>query len=180
MAVRKVVTVPDYRLRLRSKPVREINDEIKTLARDMAETMYSSNGIGLAAIQVGVPLRLIVVDVSAGEEPDSLMTLINPVIVENSGKITTEEGCLSVPGVYGEVERFDKVVVEFMDLEGKHHAIEAEGLLAVAFQHEIDHTLGKLFVDYFPPKQKAKMLQKSKEFQRKQRLEQKRAESKKR
>ncbi len=169
MSLLNIVKVPDHRLRLQSKPILQITDEIKKLAGDMAETMYAEPGIGLAAIQVGKPIQMIVVDPTAGEEPDGLMTMINPRIVECSKKIKSEEGCLSVPGVKATIERYDKIVVEYIDLEGQGMTLEAEGLLAVVIQHETDHCNGKIFIDRLPAKERAKQLQKSIEFQREER-----------
>lgn len=164
MALLDIITIPDHHLRLPSRPVSEITPELKKFAADMAETMYAAPGVGLAAAQVAVPLQVITIDVSSGEKPDSLLTLFNAKIVENSGRTKYEEGCLSIPGVSAEVERFSKVVVEYMDIEGKQHRLEAEGLLAITLQHEIDHQLGKLFIDYLQPKQRAKLLRESREF----------------
>jgi len=170
MALLNIIAVPDHRLRLQSRPVEEITPEIKQLAEDMTETMYVAPGVGLAAIQVAVPLNMAVVDPSAGEEPDQLITLINPRIVENSGRYSVEEGCLSVPGVYAEVDRFDKIVVVYQDLEGTWMELEAEGFLAIVIQHEMDHMKGKLFVDYLPSRDRSKMLRKTREFQREEAL----------
>ena len=164
MALLNIIAVPDHRLRLQSRPVEEITPEIKQLAADMTETMYVAPGVGLAAIQVAVPLNMAVVDPSAGEEPDQLLTLINPRIVENSGRYSVEEGCLSVPGVYAEVDRFDKIVVVYQDLEGTWMELEAEGFLAIVIQHEMDHMKGKLFVDYLPSRDRSKMLRKTANF----------------
>ena len=166
MAMLNIIAVPDHRLRLQSRPVQEITPEIKQLAADMAETMYAAPGVGLAAIQVAVPLNIAVVDPTAGDEPDQLITLINPEIIENSGRASVEEGCLSVPGVYAEVERFNKIVVVYQDLEGQWIEMEAEDFLAIVIQHEMDHMKGKLFVDYLDSRNRSKMLRKTREFQR--------------
>ncbi len=129
-------------LREESQPVTEINDDIRRLVEDMFETMYESKGVGLAAPQVGVNLRLAIIDI--GEDP---LVLINPRILKNSGKETCDEGCLSFPGLTEKVERAKKVVAEATDLDGSVYEIEAEGLLARAIQHELDHLDGVLFID---------------------------------
>jgi peptide deformylase len=126
--------------------VTAIDDDIRQLARDMAETMYEAPGIGLAATQVDVHLQLIVIDVS--ETRDQLLILINPKLIENDGAQVCEEGCLSVPGIYDKVERAEHVVVRYLDIDGKEQTISADGLLSVCLQHEIDHLQGKVFVDH--------------------------------
>lgn len=146
MALLPILRYPDPRLHLKAKPVDRVDDELRRLVDDMAETMYEAPGIGLAAIQVNVQKRVIVVDVS--EDKSSLMTFINPVIVERRGEQTCEEGCLSVPGIYEKVTRAEEVTVEALDRDGKPFRIEADGLLAVCIQHEIDHLDGKVFVEY--------------------------------
>ena len=146
MALLPILRYPDPRLHLKAKPVERVDDEIRRLVDDMAETMYEAPGIGLAAIQVNVQKRVIVVDVS--EDKSSLMALINPVIVERRGEQTCEEGCLSVPGIYEKVTRAEEVTVEALDRDGKPFRIEADDLLAVCIQHEIDHLDGKVFVEY--------------------------------
>jgi peptide deformylase len=129
-------------LREVSAPVKEINDELRQLVEDMFETMYSANGVGLAAPQIGKNIRMVIIDI--GEDP---MVLINPEILKKSGKETCDEGCLSLPGLTEKVERATSVVAEFTDLDGERYEIEAEGLLARAIQHELDHLEGVLFVD---------------------------------
>lgn len=146
MALLPILRYPDPRLHLKAKPVEQVGDEIRRLVDDMAETMYEAPGIGLAAIQVNVQKRVIVIDVS--EDKSSLMALINPVIVERRGEQTCEEGCLSVPGIYEKVTRAEEVTVEALDRDGQAFRIEADGLLAVCIQHEIDHLDGKVFVEY--------------------------------
>ena len=146
MALLPILRYPDPRLHLKAKPVERVDDEIRRLVDDMAETMYEAPGIGLAAIQVNVQKRVIVVDVS--EDKSSLMAFINPVIVERRGEQTCEEGCLSVPGIYEKVTRAEEVTVEALDRDGKPFRIEADDLLAVCIQHEIDHLDGKVFVEY--------------------------------
>lgn len=146
MALLPILRFPDPRLKKVATAVREIDESIKRLARDMAETMYEAPGIGLAATQVDVHKRVIVIDVS--EARDELLTLINPEITELAGTQVCEEGCLSVPGIYDNVERAESVVVQYLDLKGEMRTIEAHGLLAVCLQHEIDHLDGKVFVEH--------------------------------
>ena len=146
MAKLAILEFPDPRLRTRAIPVETVDDEVNTLIDDMFETMYAAPGIGLAATQVDVHKRLLVVDVSSdNSEPNAL---INPEILELDGEIMTEEGCLSVPGYYEEVKRAEHIRVRFLDRKGEEAELQAEGLLAVCIQHEIDHLDGKLFVDY--------------------------------
>lgn len=146
MALLPILRFPDPRLRKLAAPVTNIDDSIRRLAADMAETMYEAPGIGLAATQVDVHLRLIVIDVS--ETKDELLVLINPEVVADEGEQVGEEGCLSVPGIFDKVERAERVTVRYLDLEGKAQTLEAEGLLAVCIQHEMDHLQGKVFVDH--------------------------------
>ena len=164
MSLLPILRFPDQRLKKVATPVQIVDESIKRLARDMAETMYEAPGIGLAATQVNVHLRLIVIDIS--ETHDQLLVLINPEVVERDGTQVCEEGCLSVPGIYDKVERAESVVVRYMDLEAVERRIEADGLLAVCLQHEIDHLDGKVFVELLSPlKQtriKAKMAKQAK------------------
>ena len=146
MALLPILRYPDERLRTPAAAVAEVDDGIRRLAADMAETMYEAPGIGLAATQVNVHRQIIVVDVS--EARDQLLVLVNPKVLAMDGHQVGEEGCLSVPGVYEEVERAEHIVVNYLDLHGKAQRIEATGLLAVCIQHEIDHLHGKVFVDY--------------------------------
>lgn len=147
MSVLPIVQFPNEILLTVCAPVESITDEIKTLAADMAQTMYEAPGVGLAAPQVGKSIRMIVVDVS--EEKDCLLTLVNPVITEVSEElICGEEGCLSLPGIWEKVERHAEVTVEYSDLQGQKQTVHAHGLLAVCLQHEIDHLDGKVFVDH--------------------------------
>lgn len=146
MALRQILHYPDPRLRRVAKPVERVDADIRTLIDDMAQTMYAAPGIGLAAIQVNVPQRVVVIDIS--EERDTLRAFINPRILMRDGVHVMEEGCLSVPGVYEEVERAQHVRISALDRDGKPFEMEAEGLLAVCIQHEIDHLDGKVFVDY--------------------------------
>lgn len=146
MALLPILRYPDNRLHKKAVRIKEVTDEIRQLAADMAETMYEAPGIGLAATQVDQHVRLIVIDVS--EDKSGLLTLINPQILEKSGECAGEEGCLSVPGVYETVTRAERVKVKALNLKGKEIEIEAEGLLAVCLQHEIDHLQGKVFVEH--------------------------------
>jgi peptide deformylase len=149
MAVRDILILPDKRLRLKSEPVKSVDREIKTLVDDMFETMYDAPGIGLAAIQVGVAKRVITMDLSKKEGPQEPRVFINPEITWQSGeKATYEEGCLSIPEFYEDVERPAQLRVKFLDGEGKHQELEASGLLATCLQHEIDHLNGVLFIDH--------------------------------
>jgi peptide deformylase len=144
-----VLRYPDARLHKAAAPVTVFDEPLKELVRDMAETMYAAPGIGLAASQVDVHKQVIVIDVS--ERQDSLVVLVNPEIVETSGVSDIEEGCLSVPGVYDIVERAERVKVRAFDQNGNPFTLEAQGLLAVCIQHEMDHLKGKVFVEYLSP-----------------------------
>lgn len=146
MATLKVLEFPDPRLRTRAAQVERVDDELRMLIDDMFETMYAAPGIGLAATQVDVHKRLLVADVSA--EKNEPHVLINPEVVAREGKVVTEEGCLSVPGFYAEVERAEKVRVRYLGRDGHERESEFDGLLGVCVQHEMDHLDGKLFVDY--------------------------------
>jgi len=150
MAVREILILPDKRLRRVSEPVKKIDAGIRKLVEDMFESMYDAPGIGLAAIQVGIPKRVITMDLSKKEETEkNPQVFINPeVLWRSEEKATYEEGCLSIPEYYGDVERPAQVKVKYLDLEGKPHEIEANGLLATVLQHEIDHTNGVLFIDH--------------------------------
>ena len=142
----KILEFPDPRLRTKATPVETIDDELRAFIADLFETMYDAPGIGLAATQVDVHKRLLVTDVSM--DKDAPHVLINPEILEKDGITVTDEGCLSVPGYFEEVERAEHIKVRFLDRDGEEVEMEAEGLLAVCIQHEIDHLDGKLFVDY--------------------------------
>lgn len=146
MAIRDILVYPDKRLRQRAEPVVEFNEELRTLVADMAETMYAAPGIGLAAIQVDVPLRVVVMDLS--EERDNLRVFVNPEIEAVEGTQEYEEGCLSVPGIFATVERVERVRIRALDVDGKPFEEDADGLLSVCIQHEVDHLDGKVFVDY--------------------------------
>lgn len=149
--IHTILTYPNPELKKKSVPVAIITDAVRELARDMADTMYDAPGVGLAAPQIGVHQRIIVIDVSAHDEPNDLITAINPVIVQAEGEAYEEEGCLSVPGYAANVRRHASVVVEGLDLDGNGKTWHAEDLLAIAFQHEIDHLDGILFVDHLSP-----------------------------
>jgi peptide deformylase len=149
MTTLSILNYPDPRLHKVAKPVLEVNDEIRQLIDDMAETMYAAPGIGLAATQVDRHIQVIVIDIS--KEQDDLLVLINPNIVAKSGLQDHEEGCLSVPGVYETVTRAEKITVEALDRNGEKFKLEADLLLAVCIQHEMDHLLGKVFVEYLSP-----------------------------
>lgn len=146
MALLNILRYPDARLHKVAAPVTVFDDALRTLVGDMAETMYAAPGIGLAATQVDVHKQVIVVDVS--ERRDSLVVLVNPVILESSGVSDIEEGCLSVPGIYDVVERAERVKVRAYDRNGNPFTLEAQGLLAVCIQHEMDHLKGKVFVEH--------------------------------
>lgn len=146
MAILDILHFPDPRLRNRAKPVGEVDARVRQLVDDMFETMYQAPGIGLAAIQVDVPLRVVTIDIS--EEKDQPLVLINPEILERDGIEEMDEGCLSVPGVFEKVRRADHIRVRALGRDGQPFEQEAKGLLAVCVQHEIDHLDGKLFVDY--------------------------------
>lgn len=146
MAVREILQYPDPRLYTVAKRVAAVDDAVRQLVRDMAETMYAAPGVGLAATQIDAHQRIIVIDIS--EARDQLLVLINPEIVERSGVQECEEGCLSVPGVYEKVERAEKVKVRALNLSGESFELDAEGLLSICIQHEMDHLDGKVFVDY--------------------------------
>ena len=149
MPVLDILEFPDERLRTRAKPVEAVTDEIRQLVDDMFETMYAAPGIGLAATQVNVHQRVVVIDISRDKsEP---LCLINPVIVARDGIEQHEEGCLSVPGIYETVERADHIKVEALNRDGEKFVLETGDLLAVCIQHELDHLEGKLFVDYLLP-----------------------------
>jgi peptide deformylase len=149
MSIRPLIIIPDTKLRLISEPVKEITSEVRRLADDMLETMYDAPGVGLAAIQIGVPIRMVTMDVSKSEDEHQPMVLINPEIVwASEEKRVYEEGCLSIPEYYEEVERPDRVRFRYMNLQGGTIEQDADGLLATCVQHEIDHLNGVLFIDY--------------------------------
>jgi peptide deformylase len=149
MAILDVLRFPDDRLRTVAKPVVTVDKHIRQLVGDMFETMKAENGIGLAATQVNVHKRVVVMDIS--EEQNDPQVFINPEITHKDGKTVSEEGCLSVPNNYAKVERAEHIVVKALDADGKEFNLEADGLLAICIQHELDHLKGKLFVDYLSP-----------------------------
>ncbi len=158
MAKREILRYPDPRLRTKAAPISAVDDSIRALAADLLETMYAAPGIGLAATQVNVHKRLVVIDVS--EQQDQALCLVNPVLAACEGSQDTEEGCLSVPGVFDTVVRAAKVRLRALDLRGQTLELEAEGLLAVCIQHEIDHLDGKLFVDYLSSLKRSRLSKK--------------------
>ena len=149
MTIRKILTEPDPFLRQKSEKVDTVNDDIRTLMNDMLETMYDAPGIGLAAIQIGVPKRVIVIDLSKNDEKKTPLYFVNPEIIIKSNKDASyEEGCLSVPNQFAEISRPDTCKVKFLNYDGKEKILEATGLLATCIQHEMDHLEGILFIDY--------------------------------
>jgi peptide deformylase len=149
MAQRKIIIEPDTILRKKSEILEKVDNELRNLMDDMLETMYAAPGIGLAAVQVGILKRLIVIDISKDKEKKNPLFLINPEIVSKSNKTSTyEEGCLSLPGYFAEIERPAECKIEYLDYEGKKSEMEANGLLATCIQHEVDHLNGVLFIDY--------------------------------
>lgn len=145
MAILHILRYPDPRLRQVAAPVASVDDRIRQIIKDMADTMYAAPGIGLAATQLDIHLRIIVIDLS--ETRDQLQVFINPELLAASGEIESEEGCLSVPGIFEKVRRAERVTVRALDAEGRAFTLEAQGLLAVCIQHEMDHLEGKVFVD---------------------------------
>ena len=168
MALLPILVYPDTRLHTVAKPVAQVDDALRRLVSDMLETMYDAGGIGLAATQVDHHLRLVVIDVS--EDRDQPMTLINPEIVwASESKKLNEEGCLSVPGIYDGVQRHDAVRVSALDQHGQAHTVEADGLLAVCIQHEMDHLMGRVFVEYLSPLKRDRIRKKMLKSQREER-----------
>jgi peptide deformylase len=161
MALRDILILPDKRLRKVSEPVKKIDSAIRRLVEDMFETMYDAPGIGLAAIQIGTAKRIVTLDLAKKDEPNDPQVFINPEIVWSSAeKATYEEGCLSIPEFYDEVERPAQVKVRYLDLEGKSCEIEADGLLATCLQHEIDHLNGTLFIDHLSKLKRDRVIKK--------------------
>lgn len=165
MAIRQILQYPDPRLHKKAAPVALVDDSIRALVQDMAETMYAAPGIGLAATQIDVHLQVITIDVS--ETRDQLLVLINPEILAKSGVSEIEEGCLSVPGIFERVQRAERVTVRALDPQGKSFTLDAEGLLAVCIQHEMDHLQGKVFVEYLSRLKQSRILAKLRKQQRK-------------
>jgi len=167
MAVLPIVKAPDPRLKLVSKPVEMVDAELRKFLADMVETMYAANGVGLAAIQVGIPLRLAVIDLDPKGPNSKVLMIINPVILESSAEASTyNEGCLSVPEVWDDVQRAAKVKVEYRDENWQKQTVDAEGLFAICLQHEIDHINGKLFVDHLSRLKRNIALRKSAKLKR--------------
>jgi peptide deformylase len=146
MTLRKILHFPNPKLHHIAKSIENVDTEIKRLVDDMFETMYEDNGIGLAATQLGIDLRVFIVDVNI--DPKQPLTFINPTIIEKSGEQKCQEGCLSLPGIYAEVKRADKIKIEALNREGKSFTMQADGLLSICIQHEVDHLDGKLFIDH--------------------------------
>ena len=164
MAILDILNYPDPRLHTVAKPVKEVDAAIRRLIGDMAETMYAAPGIGLAATQVNQHIQLLIIDTS--ETKDQLQVFINPRILEKDGEQVYEEGCLSVPGIYDSVTRAEKVIVEAMNEKGETFKLEAHGLLSVCIQHEMDHLLGKVFVEYLSPLKRTRIKNKMLKQQR--------------
>lgn len=167
MSIRPILTAPDPRLRQVSKPVETVDDDLRALMDDMLETMYDAPGIGLAAIQVGVPLRVIVMDLAGEDAEPEPRFFVNPEILDPSEDMSVyEEGCLSVPEYYDEVERPARCRVKYLDYDGKEQVLDAEGLLATCIQHEMDHLEGVLFIDHLSRLKRERVLKKLKKEQR--------------
>jgi peptide deformylase len=161
MALREIIVLPDKRLRQASEPVKTVDAELRALVEDMFETMYKAPGVGLAAIQIGIPRRIVTVDTAKKDEEAKPQVFLNPEILSSSDeKGTYEEGCLSIPEYYEEVERPLAVKVRYMDLDGKTHEIDADGFLATVLQHEIDHTNGVLFIDHISKLKRDRVIKK--------------------
>ena len=158
MALLEILRFPDPRLSRKARPVEVVDDDLRKTAEDMLETMYAAPGIGLAATQVNILQQLAVIDVS--EDKNEPRCLINPKIIERDGEEEMREGCLSVPEVFAYVKRAERITVEFLDLEGQTTTLEADGLLAVCIQHEIDHLQGRLFIDYLSPLKRERLKKK--------------------
>lgn len=158
MSVLQILHFPDERLRITAKPVKEVDAKIQQIVDDMFETMYAEEGIGLAATQVNIHQRIIVIDVS--ENRDERLVLINPELLEKSGETGIEEGCLSIPDQRALVPRAEKVKIRALDREGKSFELDADDLLAICIQHEMDHLVGVLFVDYLSPLKRQRIRQK--------------------
>jgi peptide deformylase len=161
MTVRDIIKLPDKRLRQVSEPVKKIDAGVRKLVDDMIETMYAAPGIGLAAIQIGIPQRVVTMDLSKKSDEQHPRVFINPEITWSSDvKVTREEGCLSIPEYYEEVERPAEIKVKYLDLDGKAHEITAKGLLATCLQHEVDHTNGVLFIDHLSKLKRDRVIKK--------------------
>ncbi len=167
MAIKEILTAPDPRLREVSKPVDKVDDALRALMDDMLETMYDAPGIGLAAIQIGAPVRVIVMDLAGKDEEPSPLYFVNPEILDPSEDMNVyEEGCLSVPEYFDEVERPARCRVKYLDYHGKEQVLEAEGMIATCIQHEMDHLEGVLFIDHLSRLKRERVLKKLKKEQR--------------
>jgi peptide deformylase len=167
MSIREILTVPNPRLKEISKPVEGVDDDLRALMDDMVETMYAADGIGLAAIQVGVPKRVIVMDLSGPEERSDVKYFVNPVLSDPSDKMRLyDEGCLSVPGFYEEIERPDRIQINYLGYDGKPVEEIAEGMYATCIQHEMDHLEGVLFIDYLSRLKRQRAVQKVKKLEK--------------
>lgn len=155
MSLLSILHFPDSRLHLKAKEVVIFDEKLHQLVQDMADTMYENKGIGLAATQVNVQQQVIIMDLSGSDEPRNLMVLINPKIIDKKGEVVSEEGCLSVPGVYESVKRSENIQVKYQDISGAEHSLDCDGLLAVCIQHEVDHLMGKVFVEYLSADRKS-------------------------
>ena len=164
MSILKILRYPDERLHTVASPVAEVNAEIRKLIDNMAQTMYAAPGIGLAATQVNVHKQVIVIDIS--EARNQLLALVNPRIIASDGMAEHEEGCLSVPGIYDKVSRAERISIEALDRDGKPYSLDAEGLLAVCIQHEMDHLRGKVFVEYLSQLKQTRIRHKMKKLMR--------------
>lgn len=164
MSILQVLEFPDPQLRNIAKQVVNVDQKVKTIVDDMFETMYESHGVGLAAIQVNIQLQIIVIDVS--DEKNEQLCLINPEIISEFGQEESDEGCLSVPGIFEPIQRAERIIVKAINRDGNEFEIEAEGLLAVCIQHEIDHLNGKLFVDYLSPLKRQRIKKKMLKLQK--------------
>jgi len=161
MALREIIVIPDPRLKLVSEPVAAVDSKVRRLADDMLETMYEAPGIGLAAIQIAEPQRIVTIDLARKEEPKKPVVLINPEIIWRSDEVSVyEEGCLSIPEYYEEVERPAKCRVRYLDLDGKVQELDCEGLMATCVQHEVDHINGVLFIDYLSRLKRERVIKK--------------------
>jgi len=161
MALRDIIVLPDKRLREKSEPVKAVDAQVRALVDDMFDTMYKAPGVGLAAIQIGIPRRIVTVDTAKKDEPKNPQVFINPEIVWSSEeKNTYEEGCLSIPEYYEEVERPTEVKVRYMGLDGKTQEVAASGLLSTVLQHEIDHINGVLFIDHISKLKRDRVIKK--------------------
>jgi len=161
MALRQILTEPNRKLREKSLPVEKVDEDLQKFMNDMLETMYAAPGIGLAAIQLGIPKRIIVLDIAQKDGPKKPMFFVNPEIIEKSeNNLTYEEGCLSVPGQFAEIDRPDRCLVKYLDYNGQPKEINAQGMLATCIQHEVDHLEGILFIDYLSKLKKSMIVKK--------------------